>query len=230
MFIKSNNKDAIITIIFPVIHLYCPLYKDWSRTKWGGGGQKMVSSTEWTPLSVASHSLWCSRLPPSFYPPCICPLIPDVRPAHPTMGGCLGPTPQPRGSDPPYRGAVVTAPSKSKTVPLWCPHGQHSTAPSLAVVNSYLQSAPRAATASHAWERPALTVPWASRPFHEQSPFNSSLVVRHMQGAAGGGHEPRILKGLPMSLLLRSPNAAIHSHVTKRSFPDQATPPELHLK
>lgn len=146
------------------------------------------------------------------------------------MGSCLGPTPQPRGSDPPYRGAVVTAPSKSKTVPLWCPHGQHSTAPSLAVVNSYLQSAPRAATASHAWERPALTVPWASRPFHEQSPFNSSLVVRHMQGAAGGGHEPRILKGLPMSLLLRSPNAAIHSHVTKRSFPDQATPPELHLK
>lgn len=69
--------------------------------------------------------------------------------------------------------AVVTAPSKSKTVPLWCPRGQHSTAPSLAVVNAYLQSAPWAATASHAWERPALTVLWASRPFHEQSPFNS---------------------------------------------------------
>ena len=126
--------------------------------------------------------------------------------------------------------AVVSVPSKSKTVPLWCPHRQHSTAPSLAVVNSYLQSVPRAATASHTWERPALTVPWAPRPFHEQSPFNSSLMVRHMQGAAGGGREPQILKGLPMSLLLRSPNAAIHSHVTKRSFPDQATPPELHLK
>ena len=49
-------------------------------------GQKMISSTEWTRLSVASRSLWCSRLPPSPYPPFICPLIPDVRRGHPHNG------------------------------------------------------------------------------------------------------------------------------------------------
>ena len=69
-------------------------------------GQKMISSTEWTRLSVASRSLWCSRLPPSPYPPFICPLIPDVRRGHPHNG----PHPQPHGSDLPYRAMLLSLP------------------------------------------------------------------------------------------------------------------------
>ena len=39
MCVEYNNKDAfIIIIIIPVIHLYCPLYKYWSRMNWGGNG------------------------------------------------------------------------------------------------------------------------------------------------------------------------------------------------
>ena len=114
IFIESNNKDAFIIIIFPVIHLYCPLYKDWSRMKWGGG-QKMVSSTDWTPLSVASHSLWCSRLPPSLYPPCICPLIPDIRPAHPHNGQLSGPHPPSSWQWPALQGMLLSvSPPKAR--------------------------------------------------------------------------------------------------------------------
>ena len=76
-----------------------------------GGGQKMVSSTEWTSLCRASFSLWCSRLPSSPYPPCICPLIPDVSEAWtpPQWAAVWAPPPNLMAMTFPTGHAVLTA-------------------------------------------------------------------------------------------------------------------------
>lgn len=144
------------------------------------GGRKVISSTEWTQQSVASRSLWCSRLPPSPYPPCICPLIPDVGVDTHTMG----PTPN-LVSDSRQGMLLSLHPSTFRQSLCGAPVRQHSTAPSWLWSTPICSPAPWAATASHAWEG-LLTVLWRHQAFPCKATF-LSLVVRHMQGAAGAG-------------------------------------------
>lgn len=167
----------------------------------------MISSTEWTQQK-------CGLTQPLVFQAALFSLPTLHLPLDPLYGsGMTTPwaPPQPRGSDLPDRACCCHCPLQKQDSPSVVPSWAALYCPSLVVVNAFICSQLHvAATASHAWERPALTVLWASRPFHMNKvfsiPFARSGTCRERQERA----EPRILKGLPCRLY-RSLSKCSHS-------------------
>ena len=199
-----------------------------------GGGRKW-SSAQSEPHYVGPHS--ASGVPG-------CPLLLThpafapwsqmwVRPGHPHSGQLSGPHPPTSWQWPSLQGMPFSLPSLHRqdspsVVPpqaaLCCSEpGCGQLLSAVSSTGSHSQPRLGKACSHHALGIQA---------FPRAKPFQFlSLVVRHMQGAAGEGQEPQILKGLPMSTLTAlSKCSHSYSHVTKRSpWPGHPTRAEFKM-